>query len=327
MPLLQKVSYLFMHQPTVSLKNFCRLAFSILLVTQIAACSSTKHSSQRLPGAFQISPITIDGFNNDWPSPYPEYDDKAMLGYAVTNDKENLYISVETGDPATQLKILRNGLTVWIDKTGGKEEVTAVNFPLPDQYKTNKVGGDEPERPAKGQWQQSPQQGSNRLDQKRMELEDRVVRALDKAKEFSLQGFKGCNQQFSILEKDSCGIVTRINIDSTNEMVWEVVVPFRAFYGKNEITRADKGKPMSITIETEGSKRPAGQGGGNGGHAGGGGIRPSIGFGGMGGMGMGMGGGSHGGNRSGAQNASNAMMESLYKSTKTVKKFGIGWKD
>ena len=114
-----------------------RVVILLLIVAgTIFSCNSSKHAkSKRLPGVWQEQPITIDGSNKEWPSPYPEYDDKAQLGYAVSNDKENLYITVETGDPATQLKILREGLTVWIDKTGNKEEVTAINFPIPNTNK------------------------------------------------------------------------------------------------------------------------------------------------------------------------------------------------
>src|ERR1700733_7704901 len=114
----------------------CRLSLAVVIIfaagiTFISCKSSKSGSSKRLPGMWQPQPITIDGNNKDWPSPYPEYDDKAQLGYAVSNDKNNLYITVETGDPATQLKIMRNGLTVWIDKTGEKNEQTAINFPIP----------------------------------------------------------------------------------------------------------------------------------------------------------------------------------------------------
>src|ERR1700742_1756012 len=101
-----------------------------LIFTLFISCNSSKHSSKRLPSCpWQAEPVTIDGSNKEWPSPYPEYDDKAMLGYAVSNEKDNLYITVETGDAATQLKILREGLTVWIDKKGDKEEVTGINYP------------------------------------------------------------------------------------------------------------------------------------------------------------------------------------------------------
>jgi uncharacterized membrane protein YgcG len=309
------------------IKKSIPYTFSLIIVLSFAgfiACKTSKHSSTHLPGTWQAQPIVVDGYNNDWPSPYPEYDEKALLGYAVSNDSKNLYITIETGDPATQLKILHNGLTIWLDKTGGRNAVTAINFPLQDEYKSKK--SDDAQKTQLEKWQEKQH---NRPEDRRYALEDRVKKALDYINEFSLQGFKGCNAQFSILETDSCGIKTRIALDSTNELVWEAIIPFKAFYYKPEITRADKGKPMTIAIETTGMKRPPNQGG-NGGNrgGGGGGIRPSIGFGGGGGMMMGMGGGGmrrgSGGN-SKEQDPSANIMEPLYKDTKTIKRFGIAW--
>ena len=311
--------YFTLHRLSMSRYNllFCTATILAALFVTVS-CNSSKHSkSKRLPGIWQGEPIMVDGSNKDWPSPYPEYDDKAMLGYAVSNDKDNLYITVETGDLATQLKILRNGLTVWIDRKGDKDEVTAINFPIPGE------NTDEPskkDRPSRCQWQSGAGSGQ---DHQRFELEDKVKLAMGDASEYSLQGFKSCNLQYHIMEKDSCGIVVRMAIDADNEMVWEAVVPFRTFYFKPEITRADKGRALSICFETTGSKRPAGQGSSTH-NGGGGGMRPGIGMGMGGGMGMRMGGGGmHGGNRN-APNK-NDMMESLYKSTKTYKKFGIAF--
>ncbi len=305
------------------MKKFGAAAFLLLLAFSFVSCKSSKHSKKRLPGTWQAEPITIDGNNKDWPSPYPEYDDKAQLGYAVSNDKNNLYITVETGDPATQLKIMRNGLTVWIDKTGEKNEQTAINFPIPkeasdeDKPKSSK-------KPSSGQWQQGNGGGQ---DKQRLELEDKVRAELETANEFSLQGFKSCNLQYPILAKDSCGIQVSMALDMDNELVWEAVVPFKTFYTKAEIDRRDKGKPMSISVETVAMKRTSGGGGsGNHGGGGGGGMRPGFGMGGM-GMGMRMGGGGGGSHGSHSQGQANSMMEPAYKSTKTYKKFGIGWSD
>jgi hypothetical protein len=304
----------------------------ILFLTPVllfAACSGSRHSHiKRLPGTWQESKVTIDGSNKDWPSPYPEYDDKAALGYCVSNDRENLYITVETGDPATQLKIIRNGLTVWIDKTGGREEATAINFPIPQptgekQAARNKGGGSEnvSGRPAPG----TAIEGSGTDRKKKQQaMEDRVRRGIEMAQSYSLQGFKACNLEFPLMERDSCGIIVRLALDDENEMVWEAVVPFRTFYYKKEIGRMDKGKPITVCFETTGSKRPAGQQQ-SGRH--GGGFRPSVGMGGFGPMQMGMGGrGGYSGRSGGSQNSSaNTEMESLYKDTKTYKTFGIAW--
>ncbi len=308
-----------------------RFVFFLLVAAVLTSCHSAKHSkTKRLPGNWQAAPITIDGDSKDWPSPYPEYDEKAMLGYAVSNDKDNLYLTVETGDPATQLKILREGLTVWIDRKGEKNEETAINYPIPmTNYNTTKKDGGDGDRPAPMHLD-GGQQGMGRdMEQKqRMDLEDKIRAAMPKATQFSLQGFKSCNLQFDINEKDSCGVEVRLGLDSMNEMVWEAKIPFKAFYFKPEIIRSDKGKPLTVIFETVGVKRPEGQNGGNRGSGGGGGMRPSVGFGGMGGMGMGMrmgggGGGMH--NRGGSNNQQSNIMEPMYKSTKTYKKFGLAF--
>ena len=161
-----------------------------------------------------------------------------------------------------------------------------------------------------------------------MDLEDRVRAAIDGAKEYSLQGFKSCNLQFPILELDSCGITVRIGLDVDNELVWEAKIPFKSFYFKPQLTRADKGKAISVCFETTAMKRPPGEPASNGSHGSGGGFRPSVGFGGM-GMGMGMGGGgmSRGGSRGRPQNTGSNIMEPAYKSTKTYKKTGLAYQD
>lgn len=285
----------------------------LALALCVGACSSARHGhSKRLPGMWQAQPAVIDGSNTDWPSPYPFYDEDAMLGYAVSNDTDNLYITVETGDPATQLKLLREGFTVWIDKTGKEEEMTAINFPIP---RSASEGG-AALRPEHSLTNLSPQQ-------QRFEIEDKVKGALLKATEYSLQGFKACNLQYPIGVKDSCGIYVRMAVDVDNELVWEAVIPFRSFYFKPRLTRADKGKPISICFETTGQKRPAGQPSGNGsGRAGRGGVRPGIGLG-VGGMGLGMNMG--GGGRQSAPPTMVDLMEPLYKSTKTWKKVGLAF--
>ena len=305
-------------------KNVFNTIIFLIAVLTIFSCSSSRHSkTKRLPGIWQASPITIDGSDKDWPSPYPEYDDKAMLGYAVSNDKENIYVTVETGDPATQLKILREGLTVWIDRAAGKEEVTAINYPIP----TAQTEQHQPRHRSSNTGEGQQGLGTDRQLKQRMDLEDKVRAALNDAKEYSLQGFKSCNLQFPIMEMDTCGIVVRIGLDSTNELIWEAKIPFKSFYFKSKVTRADKGKPISLCFETVAMKRPPGQGGGGNNGNGGSGFRPSVGFGGMGmGMGMGMGGGGmrRGGGHNSGQNTSD-IMEPAYKSTKTYKKFGVAY--
>ena len=304
------------------MRNSFLLSCTLSVIFLNMSCGSSKPAhTKRVPGVWQETPVTIDGSNKDWPSPYPAYDDKAMIGYAVSNDRENLYITVETGDQATQLKILRNGLTVWIDKTGGKNEVTAINYPIPSTYNTIKGDGDRGEQSL-----QMPAQGGD-IQKQRLAMTERIKKQIAEAREFSLEGFKACNAQFPLLERDSCGIKVSMALDEDNELVWEAVIPLKTFYYKQQVEPHDKGKELSICIETTGLTRPAGQKQPGGGRSSGGGFRPSIGMG-M-GCGLGMSMGNRGGMGGGGRNHSNTQdnsMDALYKSTKTFKTFGLAWK-
>jgi hypothetical protein len=293
---------------------------SLLMVS----CKGAKQAkTKRLPGVWQSTPIVADGDNRDWPSPYPQYDEKAMLGYAVSNDKTNLYITVETGDPAVQLKILKEGLTVWIDRNGEKNEETAINFPIPQRQGSTRGKGSA-DRPG-AMHLEGGGNASTPEQRQRMVLEDRVAAALAGADQYSLQGFRSCNLQYSISEHDSCGVQVKIALDANNELVWEAIVPLKAFYFKPELTRADKGRPIAVCFETTAFQRPDGERSDAGSRPGGGmGVRPGFSVGGMGmGMGMRTGGAGRQGSRGSAM--PNNIMEPLYKSTKTWKKFGLAF--
>src|SRR6185312_7855783 len=204
-------------------KNYCVLLFISLAF--ITSCGSSKHasSSKKLQGTWQSTPIVIDGNSNDWPSPYPAYDAKAMIGYTMSNDKSYLYLTVETGDEKTEMKRLRGGLTVWIDTANAKNQDVSIAFPL------QSTG--EPMNYEKQQGQQDIQlQGQNRSMA-------RIKRALDDATQLTLQGFKDCQGGYSVIQKNDCGIMVKIGMDEYNELIWEAAIPFKALYGKDSLDK------------------------------------------------------------------------------------------
>lgn len=290
----------------------------------LCACGIAGHKqSKKQPGMWAEQTVVVDGINHEWHKPLSNYDEKAMLGYAVANDSENLYITVETGDAATQMKILENGMTVWIDKMGKEAQTTAINYPIPAAYK-----GKEVKDGAYTRVHAEQDAGPTEAMQKRLlDMRMNIKQAIAEADEYSLQGFKGCNLQFPVKAQNSCGIEVRINMDEDNELIWEAKIPFRAFYFKNKVDRADRTRQMSICIETTGSKRPEGQPTARAANRqrGGGGLRPGISVGGM-GMGMSFGGGGANGGGSNAYDPNLTLLEPLYKTTKTWAKTGIAVK-
>ena len=287
-----------------------RLAcFLVILI--IASCgvfkSGTGKKSKADAAIWQATPISIDGDDTDWMAPYPNYDSKAGIAYAVTNDSFNLYISVKTGDEKIQNKILHAGMTVYIDITGTKDQKAAINFP---------VASTEPYMPEHHQ-----RSGGSGEDQSQLQAQGRMrQRALAGAVDMNLDGFSTGNGAYNIRQHIPNGITVRLGFNSYRELVYEAKIPFADFY-RPQLIPSDAGKAVSVGIFVHAPKQPAMPKDGSSmpGNAsmGGGGGR-------MGGGGMG-GGGSRGG-RGGGMHNTGSETESIYEPTKTWKQAGLAWK-
>jgi hypothetical protein len=288
-----------------------------LVITLLFSCGSSKHSKSAavLPGTWQAQPVVIDGDSKDWPSPYPNYDSKGMVAYATSNDKENLYITMETGDELTQIKILKLGMNVYIDTTGHKEGQLHINYPLPNDNEPFDITKD-----ASGLKHENAAHPAGQWDKK-------INKAAQDANQYALDGFYDCNGGYVVTQTTSCGIKIRLRIDEYKELVWEAAIPFKAIYGKNTITAADAGKPISVCFAIKGVKNPDTKthdnptgGAGTSGGGGGGGMNNAGGV----GMNSGHSGRGGGGNRgAGRGGTSNDPLQHLYESTKTWKQFGL----
>ncbi len=285
------------------------------LIILAASCGNSKHlgkSQAAMPGTWQRQPIIIDGDSKDWPSPYPNYDAKAKVAYATSNDRENLYITMETGDEMTQMKILKQGMTVSIDTGGHKNPEFNINYPLLNENDdidlTQKDFGKKKSA--------IPGYEDKQLDKK-------LGKTALEANQFTVDGFSGCTGGYMVKQTTPCGISVRLSIDEYKELVWEAVIPFKTIYGKQSITAAQVGKPISVCFAVKGfkktdSKTGAGDNnntGMNNGMAGAG-TNSSM-------RGGSPGGGrSKGGARSGVQENP---LQHLYENTKTWKFFSLAW--
>ena len=281
--------------------------FAILLIS-LLSCGGSRHSGKSknfMPGTWQATPIVVDGDSKDWPSPYPNFDAKAEVAYATSNDKENLYITMETGDEMTQMKILKQGMIVSIDTSGGKDAEFHINFPLPND-------SDPIDMP----------QSAHKTDPGSMQgkqLDVKLSKSAKDANQFSLDGFNACNGGYMVSQTTPCGVKVIARIDEYKELVWEAVVPFKAIYNKDVITPQDADKPISVCFVIKGFKNPASKNN----DAGGNGISNNTG-----GTGANIGGRGGGGGRgkgAGTRPAENPLQH-LYESTKTWKQFDLVYK-
>src|ERR1035437_9320957 len=233
---------------------------------------------------WQSNTIVVDGKPTEWPTPLKYYDDKSKLQYAVTNDKENLYLCIKATEEQTQIKILRAGLQIWIDTTGKNEHRVGVLFPMANA----KQRFDQPQTPKETNAEEN--QGE-RKPRKKQDINVLRGNFLKEYKEMQLSGFNPPINGMNPIQS-TYGIVVSVNWDTIGIMTYEAVIPFKTFY-KDAVSLSDSLKCMGISIVLNALPSPSGggghSGGGGGGHGGGMGGG-GMGAGGMGGRGMGGGG-------------------------------------
>jgi len=270
----------------------------------LPSCHSSKHAGDKdkLPAVWQATPIVIDGDSKDWPSPYPTYDSKAMIAYATSNDDKYLYITVESGDDLTQLKLAEAGMVVYIDTGGGKAMECDIHYPLPD---------------ASGEPMDIPKaEKGQKVETLVLELSKKIKRqvkiGMDNATQFNVEGFPACNGGYSISQQTTCGIKVKAGIDEYKEFIWEAAIPFKVLYNKETISAADAGKPISVCFNIKGLKKHKEEGTDN---------SSAMNGSSMGNSSMGGGRGNMGSSRGAMQDP----LQYLYESTKTWKYFSLAF--
>ena len=73
--------------------------------------------------------IKIDGESSDWANVLGHVDDQD-ISVGLMNDTENLYLCLVFADQSQQRHIMRRGITVWLDNSGGKKKNFGIRFPL-----------------------------------------------------------------------------------------------------------------------------------------------------------------------------------------------------
>ncbi len=219
--------------------------FAFLLLGS-ASCHLTRHgrTPEVMPGTWQGLPVEIDGNSKDWPSPYPNYDSKARVAYATSNDEQYLYITMETGDEMTQMKILQNGMTVSVDTSGKKEPQMLVNFPMKNDNELFEIP-----KPSK-----YARPGSeNELISK--QSVQKIKKGTGSASQYGLEGFGPCSGGYMANQSSTCGVKVRLGMDEYNELVWEAAIPLATLFPGKPLAQIT-GKPLSVCFAIKGYKKP-----------------------------------------------------------------------
>ena len=166
----------------------------LAIVLSLAACSSSKKTVDDTDnatgnGTWQKQKVIADGSSKEWDKNKMSFDNDSKVSYEITNDDTNLYVLITTIDRVSQTKILRAGMSVFIDPAAKKSETAAINFP---------IGSGDAQGLGEGPGAISEQQGQ---PGDKHDLQQMRAKALINANQYNLSGFSkgsggyGINQE------------------------------------------------------------------------------------------------------------------------------------
>jgi hypothetical protein len=99
-----------------------------VLIAPVAAVLASKR--QVIDSHWRDRDIAIDGDNGEWPGPLVAVEENHPLLTAAINDGQYLYVVLSTNDATVRRQILRQGLIVWFDPSGGDKKHFGVKYPV-----------------------------------------------------------------------------------------------------------------------------------------------------------------------------------------------------
>jgi hypothetical protein len=230
--------------------------------------------------------IVIDARAPEWAGREAYYDEEQGLKVGFFNDARYLYVYLATWHRQDEAQILMNGLTVWIDETGGKKEVFGINYPM-----QRSMG--EPGEMPRGSPSEPTEERSSHVDNQQM-----LKRLLSEAQgELQVVGLNG-EPLYFLPAGDSTqeGIAAMVDI-SNRTLIYELRIPLAPGDSLPIGIKASPGATIGVGFKVGSRERPdmkrTGEGppsgmgeqpGGTGGFPGGGGGPPGGGMGQGGGM-------------------------------------------
>jgi len=187
--------------------------------------------------SWQSNPVIIDGKAVEYQH-MRNYINETKMVYSLSNNSKNLYLCLKTSDEIMQRKIIRAGMEIWIDTTTKAKKQIGILYPLPNSHKMNLGEMQVPVNNERKMPDITKMKQMFTLEQTSMQL----------------VGFKHNISGLRHLE-DNSGIKVKLNWDSTNTMIYEVVVPLKTFYSE-PVSNSDSTKSFNLTIEVNGIAMP-----------------------------------------------------------------------
>lgn len=208
------------------LKNYLETILTLLTVVFFTqGCKEIEVTSQ-----WNQQNIEIDGLDYEWSGSYKFLEDeKAAIG--VRNDSTHLYLVFKTMDTQLMQKIMKNGLTVWVDPSADKEKSFGIHYPI-GMMDWNKSRMYDP-----ADW------GTPEAREKKLQEKSRIM-----LNEMELMT-PGGRSFYNVSMYNSHGIEIALN-DTSGALIYEMKIPINSTESSLYSYSLTGGTKLSIGIET-----------------------------------------------------------------------------
>lgn len=233
--------------------EFFRHAAAFLAGETVLALTSYAAKTFTFETRWRDRPISIDGKNEDWQGRLGFLKEPpALVGFL--NDEHDLYICFTTTDPALKARLLRQGLTVWIDPAGGRHKTLGIKF-APAFGPSAEGRGPRPDREARGDDERpAPPEG----------MAPPEGPGPPAGLSIKLQGQK---EWLPVPEDQTRGLDVKLEAKEAL-VVFEMKIPLLTSEKTPYAAGAVAGKPLGIGLETQKPETPMGRDGREGGPGG-----------------------------------------------------------
>lgn len=179
--------------------------------------------------------IIVDGNDSEWSS-LNFYDGETQLNFAIANDSNNIYLCFATNSQPAEMKLMHAGMKITLSTKGKSKHEASILYPLPQAKQPgfgdsadNKNMNDNGARPV-----------FNKETFRQNYIAHHAI--------MQLNGFATINDEVPV--KDSL-IQVAINWDTTSNLIYEVAIAKKEFFGAGYTAKNDK-EEITLSVELNG---------------------------------------------------------------------------
>lgn len=213
-------------------------ALGLLLIILLTGCATTLESKWQTS---EQPHVGITSSVNDY-----HYASDAGIMYTVSNSSDSLFLKMKFPDELTATKVLRFGLTVWLDPRAKRNKAYGLGFPLGQKRSLNTPGGRLPEPEVV-----EGDDGFKRLRYPESKGKEKRSHLIRENTEIMLVGFGG-REKPQILSTSEAPFPVKLFYDKNKMLSYQLAMPLQALH-INDFTDGDA---ISLGIIAGSNKGP-----------------------------------------------------------------------